>query len=724
MASVDNWRTRLNDLKIFKQLRENNSTDSKQKKKSYSKSLLKILDSDLYVWDGYASQLLNYDVKNLHTDSSEKKSRFQTLLCTDPPRYDIDSIEFNSTKSFLAVWGSSGVMVMEMPQRWGKYSEFEGGKPVVICKTTSVAEHYFASHKSVQVLHVAWHPGSETDSHLTILTSDNILSTYDLKEPDVPIHTVKLGDSVQELTDSSNKPSYRAALGEVAASFDFGPSVELRRKNRLHSTLVNPDVVWPAYIVYGNGDVNIVYTDVTPDPAGIKRLSTQGPLLMHPPAEDNYGFDACSIAVLDTNPPVLVMATRDGKLHHCLVMQADLKDTTLQSESHSESSTDMSLLYEAPEEESLYVYESVELELSLTTSSVETDEYIEDTFTCPIKIIKDSVAPDRYHCMHSAGVHTIVLPWIQEYHKYFTDDQTDRVPEQEDCIVEHLICTKPLPSSPVAPVLGLGLVKGLSVEPYLLTLTSDYELVSLPLCPSRYRDSGETLHSSENPEAIESPLRRLSREPFDIYIKKILQRNVTNPKIKFDKKTEISQQECFQLLTRTTQVFREEYLLKQEQAQQEIQKRVRILRNLRTQQEEDLENLQESRNKVRDMAENLATKYSDCQDKQEEILQRIEDMMRRLQERMPSMSEAERGMKRELETMEEQLEVYKRSLEQLKIKQDYQRRQIAQTPNRLLSSPILKPGQLKQIKDVLKQEGDDLGEMLQKVNALKLEAGV
>lgn len=37
------------------------------------------------------------------------------------------------------------------------------------------------------------------------------------------------------------------------------------------------------------------------------------------------------------------------------------------------------------------------------------------------------------------------------------------------------------PQSPVAPVLGLGLVRGLSVEPSLLTLTWDYELVSLPL---------------------------------------------------------------------------------------------------------------------------------------------------------------------------------------------------------------------------------------------------
>lgn len=42
-------------------------------------------------------------------------------------------------------------------------------------RTTSVAEHYFTSHKSVQLLQVAWHPGSETDSYMTLLTSDNLL---------------------------------------------------------------------------------------------------------------------------------------------------------------------------------------------------------------------------------------------------------------------------------------------------------------------------------------------------------------------------------------------------------------------------------------------------------------------------------------------------------------------------------------------------------------------
>lgn len=88
MAGVDNWRTCLNDLKIFKQLRENNCTDSNQKKKLHSKSLLQVLDSDLYVWDTYDAQLLNYNLKN--SDSSEKKNRFQVVY----------SNQFNELLSF------------------------------------------------------------------------------------------------------------------------------------------------------------------------------------------------------------------------------------------------------------------------------------------------------------------------------------------------------------------------------------------------------------------------------------------------------------------------------------------------------------------------------------------------------------------------------------------------------------------------------------------------
>ena len=45
-----------------------------------------------------------------------------------------------------------------------------------------------------------------------------------------------------------------------------------------------------------------------------------GPLWMYPAAEDNYGMEACSILCLDTQPQILVVATCEGKLHHCIVL--------------------------------------------------------------------------------------------------------------------------------------------------------------------------------------------------------------------------------------------------------------------------------------------------------------------------------------------------------------------------------------------------------------------
>lgn len=60
-------------------------------------------------------------------------------------------------------------------------------------------------------------------------------------------------------------------------------------------------------------------------------LSVQliGPLTMHPAAEDNYGQDACSILCLHTQPPVVAMATANGKIYHCIVLESEDQDQSM-----------------------------------------------------------------------------------------------------------------------------------------------------------------------------------------------------------------------------------------------------------------------------------------------------------------------------------------------------------------------------------------------------------
>jgi len=52
----------------------------------------------------------------------------------------------------------------------------------------------------------------------------------------------------------------------------------------------------------------------------IKSAKITGPLTLYPPADDNYSEDACSILVLDTVPPSVVIASNFGELYNCLLL--------------------------------------------------------------------------------------------------------------------------------------------------------------------------------------------------------------------------------------------------------------------------------------------------------------------------------------------------------------------------------------------------------------------
>ena len=54
-----------------------------------------------------------------------------------------------------------------------------------------------------------------------------------------------------------------------------------------------------------------------------------GPLNMTPSTFDNYGLDYCSLLVLQSSPPVLVIGNSTGRLNHCIVVDnSDEKPNT------------------------------------------------------------------------------------------------------------------------------------------------------------------------------------------------------------------------------------------------------------------------------------------------------------------------------------------------------------------------------------------------------------
>lgn len=58
----------------------------------------------------------------------------QRLLCINAPLFDVTEVLLNPTQQHIALIGSKGLMVLDVPKRWGKNSEFEGGEKIVNCR--------------------------------------------------------------------------------------------------------------------------------------------------------------------------------------------------------------------------------------------------------------------------------------------------------------------------------------------------------------------------------------------------------------------------------------------------------------------------------------------------------------------------------------------------------------------------------------------------------------
>ncbi|XP_013772576.1 nuclear pore complex protein Nup88-like isoform X2 [Limulus polyphemus] len=689
-----------------------------------SKSYIAVDDTLLLILDVSEQCIISINTRftgKANDDINHCKA--QTLILTNPPWFDVDILTLNVTGQLLALWGRRGVAVAELPRRWGKGGVFEGGKPKVTCRCWHIAEHFFVCNKRTEVAHVAWHPGSESGTHLTVLSTDNYLRIYEATDPQTPIQAYSLGPYKSSFyLMSSSQASFSTSLGETAVSFDFGPALT---NNESSENVSQEKKIWPAFVLKGNGDIYVVSTTLKNSRVTNK---VQGPLTMHPPAEDNYGVDACSVLCLPSVPPVLVIAISSNIIYHSVILTSD---STAKDDERSElswTSTDQTNSFRNPEL-GLYVYESVELPLTLTDVDSQEDS------SCPIRLQKDPTTHIRYHCSHNAGVHSVALPLVYQLERFAEkEDSTSVVPllQEQECIVEHLLCTRPLPSSPSAPVLGLAVMAS-TTGASLICLLSTWEFVILPLVTS-YHTNIPSLLSSELGETILSPLHRLHGEGFKQHIYQMLQRTTSTPLLKYahpSDGTEPSPQHCLEVLGRTTQHLREDYIQRLDGVQVMIERRVRALKNQKDQQFVDIEQCLKEKEMLCHEAERLAEKYDDTYTRQQELVLRIEQVLQQLHKRLPVLSDAEVGMKQELLSCEEKLKCFHNSLEHIHIKQKYQADQIIASKHKAGpefmdrgSSADVDQLQLKKLTEVLKQQGNSIADLIMKIKSLKKQVGV
>ncbi|XP_054250446.1 nuclear pore complex protein Nup88 [Indicator indicator] len=714
-GSAEQWRAVLPQHAVLSRLRDRvPTTTAATTRPPLIRNLLLGLDGDLLLWDGECSALHTIGLRRLGGPDPTGLSRYQTLLCIDPPLFEVYQTLLSPTQHHVALIGTKGLMVLQLPKRWGKNSEFEGGRSTVNCSTIPIAERFFTSSTSLTLKHAAWYPCETLEPHIVLLTSDNTIRFYNLKVPQSPVKVIALSDTEEETFTINRGRAYTASLGETAVAFDFGPLLPVP-KSVLGQRGGEEVLAYPLYILYENGETFLTYVSLLQSTRNLGRLL--GPLPMHPAAEDNYGYDACAVLCLPCLPNILVIATEAGVLYHCVVLDGEEEEE--QSEKSWDPRSDL-----IP---SLYVFECVELELALKLASGDEEEPLESDFSCPIKLHRDPKCPSRYHCTHEAGVHSVGLTWIEKLHKFLASDEEDKDSLQElgaeqKCFVEHILCTKPLPCRQPAPIRGFWIVSDI-LGPTMICITNTYECITRPLLSTVHPASPPLLCSREDDDVDASPLRILaqSQHSFEKHIRGILQRSSANPLLlkSADPDAAPPPEECLQLLSRATQVFREEYILKQDLAKEEIQQRVKLLWGQKKKQLEDLNYCREERKSLREMAERLADKYEEAKEKQEDIMNRMKKVLRSLHSQLPVLSDTEKDMKKELQTIHDQLQHLSNALRQVKMKKEYQQKKMEKGTGSRKPSITLSAYQSKCIQTVLKEEGEHIREMVKQINDVR-----
>jgi len=343
-------------------------------------SILDSVDDHLFIWNEKNQSVLAVSL------SAAGESRFQTLNFADCPQHSVTGLRVSRTGRWIALFSEEGVTAMEVPRRSGAEGRFGGGDTELLCRSISV----YRKRDDRAVKKVAWHPGSQAENHLLLLTEDGSLCLH------------LLGDLASRVVRKISLGGGRvsSALGEVAADFCFGPAVETDAAN-----------IWPIFILCADGDVYYVDGDLS-----AAEWSVEGPVEMV--QEEDYSEELCSVLVVGgkSGRSVLVAAGVKGTVRHYMML-GDPRSGKL----------------------SLYLYEKVELDLGPLNSTSDTN------YTCPLRLYPDLSSVSRYLVLHDSGLHQVELTVPQSGE--LLDNQTESV-------VEHLVCTRPTMEAPPAPPLG------------------------------------------------------------------------------------------------------------------------------------------------------------------------------------------------------------------------------------------------------------------------------
>eukprot|EP00112_Aurelia_sp_Birch-Aquarium-sp1_P012926 Seg2723.3 transcript_id=Seg2723.3/GoldUCD/mRNA.D3Y31 product="Nuclear pore complex protein Nup88" protein_id=Seg2723.3/GoldUCD/D3Y31 len=686
-------------------LRSNEDEDESK----VSSQVLVTTEDNTLIWSEREKQILVIPTKALLMScegASGPKPVFQKLSCSYPVAFEVTSMKLSISGQFLVLCGQNGLVVMEMPRQWGKNSLFVGGQPNIICRSVPIGESILRKHLNVKVLQMEWFLGSSSDSHLIILTNDNFLRFYDVVQADKPLTAIRLFSDIDSTANKNLSMNFASALGEMAVSFSIAPEIIDEEKIPVH----------PIFVMQENGDVWIVWTRINSQNRFI--AIQKGPITMMPESDDNYGGEFCSILCLKTSPTIVVLATKNRCIHHCILL--DSHDQSLESRDSQLEQTEKTPLKSSKihwMNLKLYVYETIELDKTLLRSNEEENSTAQEY----IQLHQNTAKSDCYFCTSTAGVHLINLSWFIDLKNFSFQGNPLEEPNSVASLVHYLVCTRPTAKSSAVRALGISNVAETRSTSQLFCLLENGELIKRPIsCEGDIMDSNKVDENAQDKDLrrFPSPLKRLQAAgSFDEQIKNILRKDHNTPLIKSAvRREELSHEEFYQLLSQATSLLRKENIQKLMKAKNEIKKRCEILGKTKAQQNDELERMIDDHESSQ-IAQHLAEKISTVAENMQILTSRLDDVVHSVQASSPILSDAERQWSQEVDHIQTKIKELRRYIEVLKQKHE----------NLILGAvrskwkgeeSQLNSTQLVKVKTNMKDQNNRIAELIDRVKAM------
>lgn len=622
----------------------------------------------------------------------------QSLIPSSSPNFTITKVSISNSGTFAAVSGRQGVLLIELPLRWGTDGIYQDAKPKIICQSFVLHENNL---NNFEILQTRWHPQSPTDSHLLVLLSNNSIMMF---EESTLKHTWRIGPLPSAVAVARNL-SFLEPLGDTAIDFDIAPPKlrdDLLNENNdnienLNNTLNNlslapkqqtKQIEWPIIILRGNGKIFILNAGFNTE-----KPRLQGPLKMMPSKKDNYGDDSCSLLVIPTLPPTLVIAENRGMLHHIVMIETKDDETSL-----NDSKSILSFDYD------LFVLESIELELGLK----EDDQ--KESSASPVLLKRDPVNEQRYFCYHETGLHGINIGFLPQIQSYIENDESDEVRLNIKSKAEYILSTKATSSSKVNAVLGFGVLQSPSG---IFTILSSGQVVSL---------NTMKIVGNQIPDINSSPPKIKSKEidrriPFDQHIRAILSGGVSQPLLNLDKSKPPTPQQAFEILMNSMQVMRDQYK-RHDQVRFEISKKCKILEVMKNQQNDDISQLLDDKHLIQEKAYKLAEMHEDIMERQQSLQKRVQDILRLSLLRLPNAGAAEQEFTDQIKKIKTKVDKISQDVKQVKSKYEIQKVSVENMEITTQKPIIIPQKQEEAIKEILTEMTKQISTLTKDVQQL------